>query len=222
MKKLIEKMNKLNLNVKREFVIFLAVNIGLILVGTLIGIFLKKPLYIGISGGIVVIFSIYYISRYGMKLDQIEETNLNDFSNLFCYFRIYLKNGFNVYSALKEITLFANPVLKEKLEQLIKEIDEDKSVQPFINFSSNFKDIIVEELMISVYQMVDEGETDNYLSQFELIFDKFQELHYQRSLKAKDSRLGTLSSTALVGSVFLIIVLTVGIMGVLGGMINGL
>lgn len=222
MKKLIEKMNKLNLNPKKEILILVSVFFGIIIVSVVLGIILKNPLFIGFGAGFALIFAFLYLTRYGAKLDKIEQENLDDFSNLFCYFRIYLKDGFNVYSALKEITLFASPSLKENLELLIEEIDEDKSVQPFINFSRNFTDIIIEELMISIYQMVDNGETNSYLNQFELIFDKFQELHYQRSLRKKDTRLGTLSSSALIGSVFLIIVLTIGIMSVLGGMVDGL
>lgn len=222
MKNLILKMQKLHLNPKKEFLIFGCVNFLIIAIAVVVGILLKKPVFIGFGGGFAVIFSILFLSRYGQIINKNNQNNLIDFANLFCYFRIYIRNGFNVYSALKEIVLFASPSLKELLEKLINEIDEDKTVQPFVNFSRNFDDLIIEELMISIYQMIDDGESSNYLDQFELIFDKFSNLLYEKQLKAKDSKLGTLSSSALIGSVFIIIVLTIGIMAVMGELVNGL
>ena len=68
-----------------------------------------------------------------------------------------------------------------------------------------------EEMMIAIYQMIDDGVDSDYLVQFELIFDKFSENIYQNSLRKRDSRLATLSSSSLVASCYLMIVLTIGI-----------
>ena len=144
------------------------------------------------------------------------------FSVIFGYFRIFIRNGYSVYGALKEIVNFANPRLKNFLEELITEIDEDKTVQPFVKFAKRFNEIIVEEMMISIYQMIDDGQTSDYLVQFELIFDKFSDLLYQKYLKNKDSRLATIASSSLIGSSYLMIVLTIGIVSIIGEVINGI
>lgn len=148
--------------------------------------------------------------------------NLQEFSNLFGYFKIYIRNGYSVYSALKEIKSFANPSLKYMLDQLTSEIDKDKTIQPFVNFAKKFNEIIVEEMMISIYQLIDDGGSSDNLIQFEMIFDKFSELLHQKELRAKDSKLGALSSTPLFGSCFLMIVLTIGIISIIGELINGI
>ena len=49
--------------------------------------------------------------------------------------------------------------MKEKIEIFLKEIDDDKTVQPFINFARKFSLLIIESIMISIYQMVDEGNS---------------------------------------------------------------
>lgn len=222
MKKIISQIKRLSLSVKKEFIIFGIINFLLIAGSICLGIFGKKGVFFAFGPGFAVVFSILYLSRYGTLINKINSDNLIEFSELFGFFRIYIKNGYNVYNAIKEISYFANEKLKELLTKLLAEIDSDKSVQPFINFSSNFDEIIVEELMISVYQMIDEGEQSNYLSQFELIFDKFSEALTQKELKKKDSKLGTLSSAPLIGSSFLIIVITIGIIGLIGDIINGI
>lgn len=222
MKKLIEKMLILDLSPRREFLIAGGVDLLLICLSIALGIIGKNLVFAVICAGIAIVFSVLYFSRYGTKIDKINRENLEDFTNIFSYFKIYIRNGYSVYSALKEIVLFANPALKILLEKLISDIDNDKTVQPYVKFAKNFNEIIVEEMMISIYQMVDDGEQSEYLGQFELIFDKFSELMHEKNLRQKDSKLGTLSSAPLLGSCFLIIALTLGVISIIGGMINGL
>lgn len=222
MKSLIAKIDRLGLNAKKEFIIFGAANFIILVVSILLGILLKTPIFFGIGPGIAVIFSILYVNRYDSAINKINTSNLLEFADLFGFFRIYIKNGYNVYNAIREIEKFANENLSELLQKLLDEIDEDKSVQPFINFAHNFEDIIIEELMISIYQMIDEGEQSNYLAQFDFIFDKFSEQLSEKELRKKDSRLGTLSSAPLVGSCFLIIVITIGVVSLIGEITNGI
>lgn len=220
MKKLKEKMLKLHLSPKKEILKLSLIVVALFVIGFILSFLMKSWLYIGFALALSTIISYVYLSRYSLMIDKVNQENINEFVNLFSYFRIYIKNGFNVYTSLKEITNFANQNLKEMLGLLIQEIDEDKSIKPFMKFSKNFDDIIIEEMMISIYQIIDDGEKNNYLNQFELIFDKFSDLLMQRNLKKKDSSLSSLSTAPLIGSCFLIIMITVGIIGVLGDMMN--
>ena len=221
-KKLKEKIVLAGLDPKKELIGFLVVNATLLLAGALLLIFLKDILYFALCFGLMFVFSLVYLTRYSKRIAARNSENLQDFATLFGYFRIYIHNGYSVYSALKELLNFANPDLEKSIRTLINEIDEDKTVQPFINFSKQFNEIIIEELMISIYQLIDDGESSDYLMQFELIFDKFSEILYEKYLKSKDSKLATLSSAPLIGSCFLIVVLTVGIISIIGDLINGI
>lgn len=211
---------KLHLSFNKEIIKLLGIAGVFAILGGVLAVISKSWIYlpICIAFGIFVVF--YLINTYDSKVAKLNRLNIEEFVHLFSFFRIYIKNGFNVYNALKEITIFANPNLKELLENLINEIDNDKTVKPFVEFARNFDDIIVEEMMISIYQMIDDGEQSNYLNQFEMIFDKFSDILAEKNLKRKDSSLGTLSSAPLIGSCFLIITLTLGVIGILGDMIN--
>ena len=222
MKKLKEKMFILGLNPKRELLIILIADLILFLSGILTFIFLKQIVYFAICLVTVFVFDLFFLTRYSKQISNKNTENLQEFATLFGYFRIYIHNGFSVYSALKELVNFANPTLKKDLQELISDIDSDKTVQPFIKFGKKFNEIIVEEMMISIYQMIDDGENSDYLIQFELIFDKFSDLLYEKYLKAKNSRLATLSNAPLIGASFLVIVLTIGIISILGEVINGI
>ena len=222
MKKIISKINQLGLSTRKEFSILGAVLL-LCLLGIIMSFILLKKLIISVFFlGFAVVFSILYLNRYDAKISEIRRQNINEFVNLFSYFKVYIHNGYNVYSALKEIASFANLQLASLLYKLISDIDENKTVQPFIDFASNFDDVIVEEMMISIFQMVDDGEQSEYLKQFDLLFDKFSELIYKKQLESKNKKLGSICSTSLIASCYLIIVLTIGIINILGELINGI
>lgn len=222
MKRIKNKMLLLGLNPKNELKNLIIINLVLLILCVAI-YFVSKSLMYSLFGLISLpIFSFLYFYRYDSKIDSLQAQNTEEFTNLFSYFRIFIHNGYSVYSALKEIQNYANESLKKMLQILLDEIDEDKSIQPFITFAKNFNEIIIEEMMISIYQMIDDGENSDYLIQFELIFDKFSELMYQKNLRRKDSRLGTLSTAPLIGSCYLMIVLTIGIVGVIGVMVSGI
>ncbi len=213
-------MVKLKLSPKTEYLKLAGIDIALITIGAVISFLIKSWLYLGLGLALAAIFSVYYLTRYGAQIDAINKENIEEFVNLFSYFKIYIHNGYNVYTSLKEIATFASPNLKELLNTLLDDVDNDKSVQPFIKFARNFNEIIIEEMMISIYQMIDDGEQSNYLAQFESVFDKFAELQAEKSLRAKDSSLGMLSSAPLVGACILIVMITIGIVGVLGDLMN--
>ncbi len=220
--KLKQKMIYLGLNPKKEITTLVLVDAILLIAATGLALFLKDFIYSAICGGVALIFDLLYLTRYSKLISAKNTENLQEIAILFGYFRIYIHNGYSVYSALKEITNFANVDLRRSLNQLVKEIDEDKSVKPFVKFARQFNEIIIEEMMVSIYQMIDDGETSDYLIQFEMIFDKFSDLLYDRYLKGKNAKLGAISSTALIGSCFLVIVLTIGVIGVIGELINGI
>ena len=222
MKKLKEKMLILGLNPKREFFIILITDLVLIITAALTFIFLKQVMYLATCLSVAFVFDLLFLTRYSKQISNKNTENLQEFAVLFGYFRIYIHNGFSVYSGLKEILNFANQTLKKDLQELISDIDSDKSVQPFIKFGKKFNEIIVEEMMISIYQMIDDGENSDYLVQFELIFDKFSDLLYEKYLRAKNSKLATLSNAPLIGASFLVIVLTIGVISILGEVINGI
>ena len=221
-RRLKQQMLELGLSPKQEFVILSCVDISLIVISAFAYIFFKQLLYLAIGVALLFIFDLLFLSRYSRQIMAKNSENLQEFATIFGYFRIFLHNGYSVYSGLKEIINFASVSLKRSLEKLINDIDKDKSVQPFVDFAHQFNEIIIEEMMISIYQLIDDGESSDYLNQFELIFDKFSDLLYQKYLRTKDSRLGLLSSAPLIGSCFLIIVLTLGIITIIGDLVNGI
>lgn len=222
MNKLKERLIRLNISFRKELIRYIIIAVVLMVVFIVVSILTKNYFLFIVMVPVLLGFTYLYVSRYKAMEDKRKQNDLLEFVNLFAFFRIYLKNGLNVYSALKEMVNFANQNLRELLQKLVDEIDENKSVEPFIKFARYFNNLLVEEMMVSVYQIIDDGSDSNHLVQFELIYDKFSETLQKERLNAKDKSLANLTVSALVGSAYLITVVTVGIILILGDMMNGL
>ena len=109
--------------------------------------------------------------------------------------------------------------MKEKIETLLKEIDEDKSVQPFINFANCFQQLSTSSLMLSIYQMIDQGENSEQLLQFTIIFDELSKSRNKELLDQKEKGLANMSTFPLIGAGLITVTLTISILSILGDLI---
>ena len=110
--------------------------------------------------------------------------------------------------------------MKEKVTILLREIDHDKSVSPFINFSQNFSYLVIQNVMISIFQMIEQGESKNSLVQFDYIFVSLSDALYQEMIQRKTKAVDSLNSFPLFGAGIITIILTLSIMSILGDIVN--
>ncbi len=222
MKKFKLRLTNLGLSFKKEIAILIIVNVVLLLAGGAAFFFKRNYFIIGGAVGLMVVFSFVYLTRYSSIEAKLKQQNIDDFINLFTFFRTYINNNYNVYQSLIEISSFAESFSQDKLNILINDIDQDKSVEPFIRFARNYDLLLIEQLMISVYQMIDQGNNSNYLREFEILFSKLCDEHYSNELERKEKKLSSLTIFPLIGSGVLVLLITIGIAQVMGEMINGL
>lgn len=216
------KIDALGLNYRKEILIFSIGNVVVLLAA--VGIpFLFDNMYLFVMAApLLLAFNGWQLFRYKSIAANKEKSAREELVYLLSYFKIYLANGYNVYSAFREIMAFAGPELKEKLSELLAGIDEDKSVRPFIRFAKSFNLLAVEQLMVSIYQLVDEGNATNYLRQFEIIFSKLEDELSASLIERKRNALAGAAAFPLIGAAILIIVVTSGVIDVIGEMVNGI
>lgn len=222
MKKIKERIERLGLNYKKELTFIILIAVFGVLLSVVSIIFTKKFQYLLIFLLLTGIIEFIYISRYKSLEEKQRKDVQDEFISVFSFFKIYIKNGMNVYTALKEVSQFVGPALKERFDKLLLDIDGDKSVEPFVKFAKTFDELIIEQMMISVYQMVDEGSDSPYFNQFEIVFNSLSNEMHEKELHSKESSLTTQSVAPLIGSALLIILITIGIVTVIGEMVSGL
>lgn len=222
MKNFNKRLAILGLEKRKEIIKIFLINAVLItLFGTIL-FFMMKIIFLVIGLTIIVVCNVAYISHYQTMEKALSHQREKEFVALFTYFEIYISNKVNIYNALESIAQFASPYIKERIEQLLFEIDNDKSVQPYVKFAHSFQSILIEQLMISVFQMVDQGSNSSYLRQFQLLFDKISEERHSLDISSRLKKIEMLSVCPLIGAGMITIIITIGIVSIIGGVISGI
>lgn len=215
-----ETVEFVGLSYKKELAIIIVLNVLLILGAAALFVFLKSVVYPVIVLVVLSVLDYVLLSRYNDKKKTILKNRENELVAIISYFDVYIRNNKNVYQSFSQLIPYCSNWMKEKIEDLLKEIDADKSVQPFINFANNFQNLSTHSLMISIYQMVDQGESEDQLTHFNVIFDEIARNRNQEMIAQKDKALSNMSTYPLIGAGLITITLTISILTILGDLIN--
>ena len=203
LKKQKQKMLKLNLNPKKEFLKFVIGNLIIIVLSIALIFIFKSLFYLAVLFIGVLLFSYAFFYRYTQFEEDKRKRLEVEFVEVFSYLRIYLINKETVYSALTKANEYTSKEMNEKINEFLLKIDEDKSIIPFLEFGKYFHNKIIEEVMISLYQMVDGGWSN------------------EESLNNRYKKMSNLNLLTLVGSGYLMLVMLIVIVTVIGEMTNG-
>lgn len=216
MKKLKEKINYLNKSYKTEITRLLIIDFLICVSFIFLIIYSKNLLILVYFFGILVVFNFFYLTRYQRIINKNNANLINDFINTFSYFRIYISNNMNAYNAFKEVSKYSSPFIKTKLLVLLDEIDEDKSLKPYMNFAKNFNNKKVEEVMIAIYEMVNEGNSENYLNQFTSVFTSFKARVEKTNQEKRFSKFNLINAMSMGGMMLIMILIMLSIVNMVG------
>lgn len=222
MKKLKNKIIDLNLTYKKEITkIALIIIIANCLIAFFAIYFKNIKLIIFIF---LVPFLILYIFNinYDKRILNYKQSLENEFVTTLNYIQTYLSNGYNVYQSINEILEICNDNLNKLFISLLSDIDEDKSVTPFITFANNFGSSLIQQVMISLYLMVENGTDITYISRFMPLFSQLKKDNEQKIIKDINSRYDSLNLLPVVGAAIITIIIIIGIVSIIGGMLDGI
>lgn len=219
MKKLKNKIKDLGLNFNKEITIFF-IGFFLILSSFILSILFIKSSLVSIAFLIcLLVFSFAYFYRYSLMEENNKSKSVGLFIEYFSYFRIYIFNGESVYTSLEKTLEFADNKIKPLVEGLIAEINEDKSINPFMRFAKNFDNKLIEEIMISIYEMVENGTNPNYINQFTTLFENFKMRINKENEEKRNEKFDRYTMSSLAGSGVIMIILVYGIINLIGEII---
>lgn len=222
MKKLKNKINSLNLNYKNETI---KIIITIVLINSLITflvIYFKNIKLIAFT--LLATFLVLYIFNinYDKRITRYKQSLENEFVTTLNYIQTYLGNGYNVYQSINEILEICNDGLNTLFVDLLADIDEDKSVTPFITFANNFSSTLIQQVMISLYLMVENGTDITYISRFAPLFSQLKKDNEQKIVKNINSRYDSLNLLPVIGAAIITVIIIIGIVSIIGGMLNGI
>ena len=218
--KLKDTIEFVGLSYKKEILKIVLISLALLLCAALMLYFLKNIIYTIMILIALVVVDYMLLTRYNDKKKMLIKARENELITLITYFEVYIRNKNNVYQSFNLLIPYCSSWMKDKIETLLKEIDSDKSVQPFVNFANNFEQLSSHSLLLSIYQMVDQGESSEQLAQFDVIFDEIARNRHKEMKEQKEKSLSNMSTFPLIGAGVITVVLTISIISVLGDLMN--
>lgn len=212
-----------NANIQKKTYQQQSIFLALILMGVIAiaGYLMKQSLLYGLAllCGVVIFYSRQLGYDNQLKANQMALES--EFIFLFGFFRIFIDHQYNVYQALKALIPYASFATKSRLEVLILAIDEDKTITPFLSFAQQYHLSTIEQLMISVYQLVDQGSDSRSLHQFIYLFQAYVNQHSEVELDRFKRKLERYQSYPLIASAAATMLIAFGIVSLIGGMLTG-
>ncbi len=215
-----DRINALGLSYQKEMMFLILLIVIVIALAFITYIFVKQiyfPLFI-VGGGAIAVY--FYLSRYSSLERMQEKEHVDQLISLLSYFEIFISNGNNVYTSFKMLIPYAEIFIQDAINAMLMQIDVDKTIGPYINFASKFNNRTIESLMLSIYQMVDNGENTIELSEFNLLFNNIKEKHFDEMIDSHKKSLDLFNSFPLIGAGAITIVLSLCIVSIIGDYIN--
>lgn len=183
-------------------------------------IFIEQKYVFVIIGFLSLLFLFYVFSKYGMKKKEILLLRDSEFVSLLSYFNIFINNNNNVYHTFELLLPYCSNYLKDIVEKFLRMIDVDKSVTPYIEFAYNFTSPAIESVMLSIYQMVDQGESSAQMNQFIILFKELSKTQQKELIDKKEKSLDSMNTWPLIGAGAVTMILTFSILSIVGELTN--
>ena len=198
-----------------------AIDAGLIILSVVL--YLRVRSLFVLFGGILILVAVdlWALNRLSVKAGKKKEALASEFVHAFSYFLIYVQNGLPVYKAFEETVAYCGSELGRLVTKLLRDIDEDKSVIPYLSFAEEIGSLEIRQVILAIHKLNDEGGGEHCIREFNAIFASLKESDVRRKANALDERIKSLSALPLIGSALTMGILASAIVIVLGGSING-
>ena len=218
--KLKDTIEFIGFSYKKEMTKLALINVLLLMTALLLFVFTRNLISLIVVIALDLMLTYFLLSRYNDKKKILLKRRENELISLISYFDVYIRNNNNVYQSFNLLIPYCSNWMKEKIEDFLAEIDKDKSVQPFVDFANNFTSISINGLMLAIYQMVDEGESSEQLTHFNLIFNEISKSRNNEMIEHKNKSLSNMSVFPLAGAGLITVSLTISILTILGDLVN--
>ena len=215
-----QKLIDLGLSYKKEMAIIVLINLFCVAASGILFVFLNSPIALAGGGMTILLANFLLFSRYGTLQRSREKEHLDELISLLSYFEIFITNKNNVYMSFRLLLPYCSGFMDEAINSLLNQIDMDKSVGPFITFAQKFNSHLVESLMLSIYQMVDNGENSGQFMEFEIFFAGIGKDHQIALIEDKKKSLDSLNHWPLFGAGAITIVIAFSITTIIGAYID--
>jgi len=215
-----ESIQYLGLSFKKEMIKLVTYNVVILLMCFGMYLFMKNTVVIILGVAFIGGIDAFLLTSYSRRKSFLNYKRAEEFISLISYFQTFVSNHCNVYQSFTKLKDYSSDWMKTQLDIFLNNIDVDKSVKPYIEFSEVFKLPIARNIMLSIYQMIDEGESEEQMNQFTFLLTIMNQQHSEQLKDKKERSLSSVSTYPMVGAGILMLSLSMGVLSSVGDVIH--
>ena len=183
-------------------------------------------LYIILQEIFVVIF--FFIMYFYVQSDKqsiitqarkLKLLKQQEFVNFVSYITIFLENKFNVYQTLKICIPYLDNCMQKDVEKFVDEIDNDKTIFPYVNIAEKIGTSLIMQMMVMLYQININGYDAKYLHKFPYLIDKAYDMLTKEKIQYKKNEMGIYAMIPIISLLIMVFIMVFQIIGMVGGVV---
>ena len=181
------------------------------------------PVGFALSGSIATLgmYALYGSFQYDKKKSAQKTKLTQQFLMVFRYFQVLIEQDMNAYQAVKTLLNYVDDPLHHQLHVFLLQIDHDKSIVPYQTLSTMFQSIMIEQVLLSMYQLDRQGSKGMTLFHFNFLFDQVELQAFTYEMRQYHDRLQGGLHTVMIGTGLLAFSFLVGVVDIIFGMLYG-
>lgn len=215
-KEYINLCKKLKLNLKKECTFTFMMVVALIALGCIL-MFVESSTIIGVM--IIVYGFVYYFSHYSSLKSSYNQLVISKeiaFNGFYRYVITLLKNKHILYSALQASLQYIDEVLVDDVNDLIMEIENDTSIEPFLKFLDNFSDETIKQMILLLYKTQEVGLVDEVLNSINECMVYLQDSSIDKYIQTESKKVEKYMIYPIIFSVLVILIITSYVFSLIG------
>jgi Flp pilus assembly protein TadB len=172
--------------------------------------------------GLVMVLFIWRWLQEQVKVESYSRFLQKQMMDAYGLIKVLILQGQMPYQAIQTTLPFLDSNLAEAFQDLLMDIDLDKSIQPYLHFAKKFQSLMIEQLLFSLYQLENQGGDGRQLQQFQYLFDQVEQQFYQQELLQFHEKMQQQNNLVMLATALIAMTLLVGVMQMIGGMLYGI
>lgn len=174
-----------------------------------------------ISGGLIVSLEVGNWFLLANQTEKMIRKRQKEMIDAYRLIKVMLMQSHSPYQALQTVLPFVSSTLGQDIHDLLMNIDQDKSIHPYLHFASGFHSLMIEQLFFALYQLENQGGNPSQLQQFQYLFDQAEQQYYQSQLHQFHEGMQNANGYVMVATGMIAFSLLIGVMQLIAGMMYG-
>ena len=164
----------------------------------------------------IPIYYLNHISSLKSNLRQITNAKEIAFNSFYRYTITLINNGNVLYSALQKSLEYVDEVLIDDVNELIANIENDTSLEPFITFMDNFTDENIKQMIMLLYKTQEAGNIEDVIERINECMVNFQDTSINNYIKKEEKKVEKYYIFPIIFSAAILILFTFYVFTMIG------